>query len=37
MSAAAAEIRIGAQLVSAPYILDEAAAMILEDRDAAAG
>src|SRR5271155_4477897 len=31
MSAAAAEIRIGAQLVSAPYILDEAAAKIYHD------
>ena len=31
MSAAAAEIRIGAQLVSAPYILDEAAAKTYHD------
>ena len=31
MSAAAAEIRIGAQLVSAPYILDEAAAKAYHD------
>ncbi len=31
MSAATAEIRIGAQLVSAPYILDEAAAKAYHD------